>query len=109
MVAQVVAAQPFDGLVVFDADAAPFGVDDVGEDGELLPCLDVVVSPIVSQLVARFLPGHALGNPLVAAAVLLPGLAGTVKGQGGVSHFLHALVADLGQPEFDGFGSGAGD
>ena len=79
MVPQVVAAQALDGFVVFDTDAAPFGVDDIGKDGELLPGLDVVVSLIVGEFVARFLPGHALGNPLVAAAVLLPGLAGTVQ------------------------------
>jgi hypothetical protein len=41
--------------------------------------------------------------------VLLPGLAGAVEREGGVGHLLHALVAHLGQPEFDGLGFGAGD
>lgn len=70
-----------------------------------------MVSPVICQFVAGFLTGHALNNPyaMVTAAALLPGLAGAVERQGEGGHFLHALVADLGQPALDGFGFGAGD
>jgi len=65
-------------------------------------------APVVGQFVAGFLPGHALGNPLLATTVLLPGLARTVQGEGWVGHLLHALVAHFGEPELDGFGFRAG-
>jgi hypothetical protein len=65
--------------------------------------------PVIGELVARFLPGHALLDPFGAAALFLPRLAGADERPGGVGHFLHSLVADLRQPEFDGFGLGAGD
>ncbi|MDZ7865063.1 hypothetical protein [Acidovorax sp.] len=84
-------------------------MNDVGEDGELAALLDVVLAPIVGQLVAGFLPGHALLNPLVAAAMLLPGLAGAVQRKGRIGQLLHALVTHLGQPELDGLCLGAGD
>jgi len=65
--------------------------------------------PIIRQFVARFLAGHALLDPLGAAALCLPGLAGAGQRPGGVGHFLHPLVADFGQPKLDRFGLGAGD
>ena len=46
-------------------------MNDVGQDREFLTFVDVVLTPVVGELVARFLPGHALCNPLVAAPVLL--------------------------------------
>ena len=73
------------------------------------PFLDVVRGPVVGEFVAGFLPGHALLNPLVAAAMFLPGDAGAFESAGGVGHFLHPLVADFGQPEFDRLGLGAGN
>ena len=84
-------------------------MDDIGENGVFLALLYVVFDPIVGELIAGFLAGHALLNPLVAAAMLLPHLAGTVEGQSRVGHFLHPLVTDFGQPEFDRLGFGAGD
>lgn len=66
-----------------------------------------VLAPVVSQLIARFLPRHALLDPLVAAAMLLPGLARAVQRQGRIGHFLHTLVARFGQPQLDGLGLGA--
>ncbi|MEI2746229.1 MAG: hypothetical protein V9G22_12710 [Ottowia sp.] len=73
-----------------------------------LPFFDAVLAPVVGEFVARFLPAHALLDPLVAAALLLPGLAGTVQRLGGVGNLLHTLVAHLGQPQLDGLGLGAG-
>ncbi len=43
-------------------------MDEVGEDGELLPLFDVVGGPVVGEFVAGLLAGHALGDPLFAAA-----------------------------------------
>ena len=65
--------------------------------------------PVVGEFVAGFLSGHALLNPFVAAAMLLPGGAGTFEGAGGVGHFLHPLVAGFGKPEFDRLGFGTGN
>ena len=73
------------------------------------PLLHAVLTPVIGELVARFLPGHALLDPLVAAAELLPGLARAVERLGRVGDFLHPLVAHLGQPQLDGLGLGAGD
>ena len=109
MVAEVLGFETFQNLVGIDADAAPFLMDEVGEDGVFIAFLDVVRGPIVGEFVAGFLPGHALLNPLVAAAMLLPGGAGAFEGTGGVGHFLHPLVADAGEPEFDRLGLGAGN
>src|SRR5450830_1463682 len=109
VVAQVVAGQALHSLVLRHTHARPLLVNDVGQDCNLAAIFDIVLAPIIGELVARFLPGHALLNPLVAAAVLLPGLASPVNGQGGVRHLLHALVTHLGQPELDGLGFGAGD
>lgn len=58
--------------MVLHAHVRPFLMNDVCEDGVLVALLDVVGGPVVGQLVARFLPRHALGNPLVAATMLLP-------------------------------------
>ncbi len=84
-------------------------MNDVGKDGKFTAIFDVVLAPVVGELVVRFLPGHALGNPLVTAAMLLPGLAGTVQQQAGVGQLLHTLKAHLGLPALDELGLGAGD
>ena len=68
--------------------------------------------PALAAVVLSAMPVAAVVSaicPLVAAAVLLPGLAGAVERQGRVGHFLHAVVADFGEPDFDGLGFGAGD
>ena len=109
VVAQVMTFKALQVLVFIDADPGPFLVNDVGQDGELTALLDVMVAPVVGELVARFLPGHALLNPLVAAPMLLPGLTGSVQRQGRIGQLLHAFIADLGQPQLDGLGLGAGD
>jgi len=90
-------------------EPSPLLVDDVGQDGELLARLDAVLAPVVGQLVARLLARHPLLYPFFAAAVLLPSLAGTVQRKRRVGHFLHALVAHIGQPELDRLSLGAGD
>jgi hypothetical protein len=100
---------PFEVFVLLDGDACPLLVNEVGEDGELLAGLDVVGGPVVGELVAGFLASHALGDQLIAATELLPVLTSTVEGKAGVGGFLHAFVAGFGEPEFDGFGFGAGD
>jgi hypothetical protein len=58
--------------------ARPILVNDVGQNGKLLALLHLVLGPIVGKFVARFLAHHALLNPLVASAMLLPSLSGTV-------------------------------
>ena len=84
-------------------------MNDVGQDREFLTFLDVVLTPVVGQLVAGFLARHALLDPLVAAAVLLPRFARAIQRKRRVGQFLHALVACLGESKLDGFGFGAGD
>ncbi len=63
----------------FDADPCPFLMNQVGENRVLLALLDVVLGPIVGQLVAGFLAGHALLDPFVAASVFLPCFPGPVE------------------------------
>ena len=108
MVTQVVANQALGNFVFFNTQTRPLLVNDVGQNGKFLPRLDVMLAPIVRQLVARLLTRHALLNPFFAAAMLLPCRPRTVERQSGVGHFLHALIAHLGQPELDGLGFGAG-
>jgi len=54
-------------------------MNNVGKDGKFIALLDVVTRPVIGQFVACLLTGHALLNPLVTAAVLLPGLAGAIQ------------------------------
>ena len=63
----------------------------------------------MQRIVAGFLPHQPLLNPFGAATLLLPRLAGAGERPGGVGHFLHPLVADLGQPKLDRFGLGTGN
>lgn len=95
-------------VVRFHIHFGPFLMNDVGQNRVFLARLDVVIRPIIGQLVARFLPGHALLDPLLAAPVLLPGGAGAIQRQARVGHFLHPLVAHLRQPQLDRLGLGAG-
>lgn len=41
--------------------------------------------------------------------MVLPYLTRPVQRQGRIGHLLHALIAHLGEPEFNGLGLGAGD
>ncbi len=79
-------------------------MNDIGENGKFLALLDLMVGPVISELVACFLTGHALLNPLVAAALLLPGFADAVERQCRVSNFPHAFVSHFGKPQLDGLG-----
>lgn len=90
--------QALDVLMLFHTHARPFLVNDVGERGKFMTAFYIVFAPVVGQFVAGFLTRHALLNPLVAAAMLLPSVAGAVERQGWVSYFLHPLVAYFGQP-----------
>ena len=83
-------------------------MDEVGKDGEFLAPLDLVAVPIVGKLVAGFLPGHPLGDPLLATSMSLPGFAGAVQRERRIGHLLHAFIAHLGQPQLDGLGLRAG-
>jgi hypothetical protein len=98
VVAEILGLETFDLLVLPGFEAGPFLMDDVGEDGELVAGLDVVVGPVVGELVAGLLAVHALGDPLVGAALLLPGFAGAVEGEGWVGELLDAFLPNLGQP-----------
>ena len=53
VVAKIMVFKTFQVLMLFHRDAGPFFVNDIGEDGELLPLLYLVSSPVVGQLVAR--------------------------------------------------------
>ena len=53
VIAKILAIKTFQVFVLLDRDARPFFVNDIGEDGELLPLLYLVSSPVVGQLVAR--------------------------------------------------------
>ena len=108
VVAQVLGFKPFHFLVGLHTDSAPFLMDKVGEDGVFLALFDIVIGPVVGELVAGFLPGHPLLDPLLAASVLLPSGAGAFEGKRGIGHFLHPLVTDLGEPELDRLRLGAG-
>ena len=108
MIAQILGLKPFQVLVGFHADTTPFLMDEVGEDGVFLAFFDIMLGPIVGEFVAGFLAGHALLDPLVTATVFLPGGASAFEGERGIGNFLHPLVADFGQPEFDRFGFRAG-
>jgi hypothetical protein len=65
-----------------------FQVDDVGENGVFILPLDVVILPVIGQLVAGFLPHHPLLDPLLAAPVLLPEFTGAVKRTGRIIYVL---------------------
>ena len=79
-------------------------MDEVGKNGVFLALFDIVIGPVVGEFIAGFLPGHALLDPLVAAAMFLPSGAGAFERKRGIGHFLHPLVADFGEPELDRFG-----
>lgn len=87
-----------------NADSAPLLVDDIGEDGELVLLVNFMGGLEVRKLVAGFLSGHALLNPFFAAPMLLPCFSGALQGEGWVSHFLHPLETNLGEPEFNWLG-----
>ena len=76
---------------------------------EFLALFDVVVAPVIGQLVARLLSSHALLYQFFATPVLLPGFAGASQRKAGVSHLLHAFITHPGQPQFDWLGLWAGD
>ena len=44
----------FDGLVILNRDIGPFLMNDVGENGEFLALPDVVIGPVVGELVPCF-------------------------------------------------------
>jgi len=60
-------------------------------------------------MIMALLMAQPLLNPLFTSAMLLPVLPGTVQRAGRVSHILHPLIADFGQPEFYRFSLGAGN
>jgi len=68
-----------------------------------------MIFPVIGQLVARFLPFHALLNPFAAAPVFPPIFTRPIERSFGVSYFLHPLIAHFGQPQLDRLGLGAGD
>ena len=84
-------------------------MNDISQNGKFTAFIDIVAAPVVGKLVARFLPSHALLNPLVASPMLLPDLPCTIERQDRIANLLHALIAHLGEPEFDGLGLGTED
>lgn len=90
-------------------NAATFLVDNVGEDGVFLFSRDLVVFPVVGELIAGLRAHQPLLDPLFAPPVLPPEFTGAVERADGVAHVLNALVPYLGDPELDGMGLRAGD
>ena len=70
-------------------------MDYIGKDGKLLPLLDIVLRPLISELVAGFLPCHALLYPLFAAPMFLPGLTSTIQRQRWISHSQLKKLSEL--------------
>ena len=64
MIAQILAGKFFQLFMLFNAKTRPFLMNDIGQDGKFTPLFDVVILPVVGQLVSGFLPGHALLKPL---------------------------------------------
>jgi hypothetical protein len=81
-------------------------VDNSANAVKINSALHPVGLPVVGQLVAGFLPGHALLNPLVAAPHFLPVVAGAIQALRRIGDFLHPLITHLGQPLLEGLGLG---
>ena len=63
----------------FYGNIGPLLMNDIGENGKLFVFCDVVVFPVVGELIAGFLPHHALLYPFLAASVLLLAIALSVQ------------------------------
>lgn len=75
-------------LVVSYLDACPFLVDNIRQYGEFFSLLYSVLAPVVCELVSRFLSGHALLDPFLAAPVFLPEFPRSIEGYLGVIDLL---------------------
>jgi len=109
VVAQVLGRQPLQLPVLLDADTGPFLVDEVRQKGKFLSFPDLVVFPVIRELVAGLLPHHALLDPGGAAAVFLPVGPSPGEGQLRIGDLLQAFVTDPGQPLLERLGFPAGD
>jgi hypothetical protein len=76
-------------------------VNDIGEDGKLLSLLYLVTGPLVGRFVARLLPGHALGDPLFAAAQFAPILPGPLQRQSRIGDLPQPFIAHLRKPTLE--------
>ena len=77
-------------------------MNDIGQYGVFFLFFDIVIFPVIGQLVAGFLPHPSLLNLFLAPAVLLPVFARALSSdRGRVCHILHPFVTDFGQTELD--------
>ena len=79
------------------------------EDGEFPALLDPAIFPLVGEFVADGDAAQALFDPFFGVAFLLVDGPHSFCGELGVFNFLEALVADFGEPTFEGLGLGRGD
>ena len=109
MVAEVFAFQAFVGGV-FGGGKTEGGFGNLGgEDGVFEFLADAALLPLVGQLVADGDAAHALFDPRFGVTLGEVESAGALGGEFGVFDFLHAFVADFGEPAFERLGFGAGD
>ena len=96
--------------VVFGRRHAEGGFADLGsQDGEFFLFFHAAFLPFVGQLIPHGDAAQALFNPVFRVAFLLVNLPHPLGREFGVFDFLQTLVADLGEPEFEGLGLGRGD
>jgi len=83
-------------------------MDDVCEDGEFSAFLDIVLLPVVGELVAGVLAPHALLDPLLGAPLPLPVFAGAVERDDGSAISLMRSCPTLASHSLTGSALGLG-
>jgi len=97
VVAQVLIFKFFDLLIPFNRKPAPLLMDDIGQDRLLLFAFNLMIFPVIGQLIAGFLPCHPLLNPFFAPAMLFPIIPCAVERPRRIVHILNPLVTHLRQ------------
>ena len=80
-----------------------------GEDGVFALFFDSAFFPFPGEFIADGDGAHALLDPFVGITLGFVKGASAFGSQLGIFYFLDALVADFGQPAFEGFGFGTWD
>ena len=80
-----------------------------GEDRVFALFFDAALFPFVGEFIADGDGAHAFLDPVVGVTFGFVKGAGAFGGELGILDFLDALVADFGQPAFEGFCFGTGD
>lgn len=80
-----------------------------GKDGVFALLFDAALFPFVGEFIADGDGAHAFLDPVVGVTFGFVEGAGTFGSELGILDFLDALVADFGQPAFEGLCFGTGD